>query len=60
MRKLSPLEIQVKKLVDVLFADEITYAAFSRELSKEKVRLRRKKQRRLPMAQGRTSSEEPS
>ncbi len=56
MEKLSPIEIRVKTLVDAFFADRITRAEFSRQLSEEKVTLRAKKQRILPMARGRKYS----
>jgi hypothetical protein len=42
MDKLSPIEIRVKTLVEAFFADKITHAEFSRELSKEKAKLRPK------------------
>jgi hypothetical protein len=56
MEKLSPIEIRVKKLVDAFLANKITHAEFSRELSKEKARVRSKRQRILPKDRGKTSS----
>jgi hypothetical protein len=56
MERLSPIEIRVKKLVDAFFAGKITRAQFSWELSKQKARLRPKKQRILPKAGGRALS----
>jgi hypothetical protein len=56
MEKLSSIELRVKKLVDAFFAGRITCAEFKGGLSRAKVRLRPKKQRRLPKPGGRIYS----
>ena len=56
MEKLSPVEVRVKILVDAFLSDEISRAKFRRELLKEKVQLRQKKQRMLPKTEQRTFS----
>ncbi len=56
MEKLSSIEIRVKRLVDAFLTDKITRAEFRRELSKEKARVRPKKQRVLPRVAGRKFS----
>jgi hypothetical protein len=50
MKELSLIENRVKTLVDAFFADKITHAEFSRELAKEKARLR-PRQRRIHKAE---------
>jgi hypothetical protein len=55
MERLSPIEIRVRTMVDEFFADRITAGEFKKELTKAKIRFRRK-QRTLPKARGKTYS----
>jgi hypothetical protein len=56
MEKFSPIEIRVKELVDDFFTGRITRAELKGGLSRAKVGLRPKKQRRLPKSRGKTFS----
>jgi hypothetical protein len=55
MERLSPIEIRVRTMVENFFANRITANEFKKELTKAKVRLRRK-QRTLPKARGKIYS----
>jgi hypothetical protein len=56
MERLSPMEVRVKLLVEMFFANKITGDKFKEELAKAEARFRSKKQRILPKARGRTYS----